>query len=249
MNISLFEEFPTEENLKKLDLIAFPIKLYVAAHSLNEFNAICRKIENKRVKEVIYWPVLSKREGYWISPFSSRKALQRILGELQGQEIPVMLDLELPTTQNAWLYFAAGLWFFRNKMLIRSFIERYQREIYLAEYYPQGAFKERMLRSLGLHYDAKKVKVIKMFYHSLHNFSEDFLRRELEKGFKKRGEIFLIGFGTTAQGIHETERILLPEQLRNDLEIVREIGIKEVVIFRLGGLNKKFVEILHRFAE
>ena len=129
MQISFFEEFPTKKNLNKLNLIDFPIKLYLAASSLEEFVQLTKKIDNEQVKEIIYWPILSKREGYWISPFTKRKALQRILGELEGAKVSVMLDLELPTTKNTTLYFTQFLNFLKNKRMIRKFIGNYSKKI------------------------------------------------------------------------------------------------------------------------
>lgn len=92
MIISFFEEFPITWNISKLKLISGPTKVYLAARSLTEFNCI----KKKKNAQYIYWPILEKEEGYWISPFAKRKALQRIFAELRNKKIPVMLDLELP---------------------------------------------------------------------------------------------------------------------------------------------------------
>src|SRR3989344_5728570 len=104
MDISFFEEFPTSQNLDKLRVVSWPVKLYVAAKSVQEFKEITSKIKRSTVKEYIYWPILENEEGYWISPFSEQNALLRIFSELKGKDIPVMLDLELPTTKNIFLY-------------------------------------------------------------------------------------------------------------------------------------------------
>ena len=73
MQISFFEEFPTKKNLAKIRYVPFPTKLYLAAHSLKEFESI--KVPSI-VKEKIYWPILKREEGYWFSPFSKREAMQ-----------------------------------------------------------------------------------------------------------------------------------------------------------------------------
>ena len=112
MQISFFEEFPTKKNLNKLKLVADKAKLYLAAHSIKEFSTISRQLSRDKIKEVIYWPILSKKEGYWISPFSKREALKRVFSELKDQRIPLMLDLELPTTKNPLLYFTQFFNFF-----------------------------------------------------------------------------------------------------------------------------------------
>src|SRR3989344_9192431 len=99
MLISFFEEFPTRENLAKLDFVTWKTKLYLASPGLEAFNLAQTDLRvNKQLLDIIYWPVLKKKEGYWISPFSQRKALQRTFHELTKQVVPVLLDLELPTT-------------------------------------------------------------------------------------------------------------------------------------------------------
>src|SRR3989338_5458536 len=104
--ISFFEEFPEENITNEIKLINFNTSIYVAAQNVSEFLQYEKefKTKNKHITKVVYWPILEKKEGYWISPFSDRKALERIFNELIGKKIPVMLDLELPTSRNPWLY-------------------------------------------------------------------------------------------------------------------------------------------------
>ena len=249
MQISFFEEFPTAKNLSKLSLINWPIKLYVGANSVAEFNQIRFTLKNKYVKEVIYWPLLKKKEGYWISPFSSRSALQRTFRELNEKKVFVMLDLELPTTRNPWLYLTEGLNFFRNRNLIKNFIENYAGQVYLAEYYPRGKLMGEILEFFGLHYRNKKLNIIKMIYHSMHKFNEEFIFDEMKHGRKERGERFLAAYGTIARGIQRNEPILSLKQLKKDLELADSAGIKEVIIYRLGGLNRSYANLLKQFKQ
>jgi len=247
MRISFFEEFSTKSNLEKLKLVSWPTKVYLAAKSLEEFNKIKKNIKDKNIEELVYWPVLDKREGYWISPFSRKKALLRIFKELKDKKISVMLDLEFPTRQNFWLYLIEWFNFFKNKRLIEQFIQNYNGQIYLAEYYPEGKRKEELLQWLGLHYNIKNVKVIKMYYHSLHNFSEAIVSKELQQGVREYGDDYQAAFGTIAMGIHGNEPILPLKQLKIDLQLAKQAGVKEAVIFRLGGLNKKYAQIINQF--
>ena len=248
MIISFFEEFPTRENLDKLKLVRWPTKLYLAARSLEEFNSIRSKIKNKNVDEIIYWPVLGRKEGYWISPFSKRKALVRVFDEVEGRDVPVMVDAELPTTQNLLLYLTQFLNFFRNKRLIEDFVKKRKR-VYVAEYYPEGKRKEAFLSAWGLSFNPEMFgnKVIKMVYHSMHDFDEEFIRDELKRGLKEHGKDFLVAYGAIAQGVHQNESILSCEQLKKDLEIAQDVGVKEVVIFRLGGLDGVYAEVVRKF--
>lgn len=244
MQISFFEEFSTKSNLERIKLVNWPTKLYLAAPSLAEFQKIKSKIKSKKVKEFIYWPILKKKEGYWISPFSQRKALKRVFQELGDKKIPVMLDLELPTTQNLFLYLTQLTHFKINKKLIKDFINQYRGEIYLAEYYPEGKKAEKRLQRLGLDYHTKKVKIIKMLYHSMHNFSYDFLEEELKEGKKEYKNNFLVAYGTIAPGKKRNEPLLSKKMLEKDLKLAKKTGIKEVVIFRLGGLNTKYLKVI-----
>jgi hypothetical protein len=247
MMVSFFEEFPSDSTLGKLDLVSWPTKLYLAAHSFNGFLRLKAKVHRRNVKEVIYWPVLSKDEGYWISPFSSRKALLRVFDEVKGKDIPVMIDAELPTTQNPSLYFTQCLNFFRNKKLICNFVRSHDSSV--AEYYPDGRFKEQLLSVCGLHYDSCRFnnKVVKMVYHSMHDFDGDFIKGELKRGVSECGDNFVVGFGTIAHGICGDEPILSPQQLKRDLGIAKMVGVKEVVVYRLGGLNRKYSSVIKSF--
>lgn len=247
MLITFFEEFPTKQNLEKIKLITWPTKLYLAAKNLKQFKAIKSKIKNKNITEVIYWPILEINEGYWISPFAKRSALNRIFNELKKVKTSVMLDLELPTTKNPKLYVTQLFNFHRNKRLIKKFIKNCPGKIYLAEYYPEGKRKENFLQFLGLHYKTNKANIIKMAYHSLHHFNKDFIINELKRGKKEFGDNFLIAYGTIAKGIENRGALLSLTQLKEDLRIAKETGIKEVIIFRLGGLNKKYLKIIKNF--
>jgi len=247
MLITFFEEFPTKENLSKLKYVRWPTKLYIAAKSIEEFNQVRSTVKNKHIKEFIYWPVLHKKEGYWISPFSKRGALLRVLSELKSTKNPVMLDLELPTTKNPFLYVTQAVNFFRNKCLIREFINNHPGKVCLAEYYPEGKRKEKILKMFGLHYQKRNVSVIKMLYHSLHHFDEEFIREELKQGKREFGSNYIVSFGTIAKGINGNEPLLTASQLRKDLQRAKEADIKEVVIFRLGGLNEKYLKAIEEF--
>ncbi|GAI15543.1 unnamed protein product [marine sediment metagenome] len=132
MEIGFFEEFPTQKNLEKLKLIDFKTKIYVAASNLKHFYALRRKIKkiNKNVKKVIYWPTLDKEDGYWISPFSRRKALKKAFEEIKNKNdksIEVMLDLEPP--YNRMLMLTGLLDFYKNRRLIKRFIKEYKKEM------------------------------------------------------------------------------------------------------------------------
>lgn len=237
MQISFFEEFPTPENLSKAKYLQWPTKLYLAAPDLRAFETIKKKIKNKNVTQIIYWPTLSQKEGYWISPLADRKALLRIFGELWGKTIPLMLDLEVPPLINVKLYLQALNHFKVNKLLIRNFINNYRGPIYLAEYFPEGRWKEKMLDWWGLHYNNDQARVIKMMYQSMHHFSEKAFKKECKLGVQLHGQKFCLALGTIAVGINGREPLLSGLQLKRDLLTAKHAGVSESIIFRLGGLE------------
>ena len=57
----------------------------------------------------------------------------------------------------------------------------------------------------------------------------------------------MVALGTIAVGITGNEPILNPEELARDLKIAKNNGINEVVIFRLGGLNKEYVDVIKKY--
>ncbi len=256
MLISFFEEFPTRGNLAKLRLVTWPAKLYIAAPSAKHFKKIISIIHNRNIRQFVYWPILKKEEGYWISPFSSRKGLNRIFRELEkdapahqmtGKKVPVMLDLELPTTQNPVLYLTQKPFFFANRKKICRFLKHYGGETYQCEYFPTGKIGKMVLRLLGLHYRSEKAKVIKMIYTSMHPIPEAIIRKELRQGKERWGGRFVVALGVLVPGIMGDEKTLTNEQLARDLRLCKEACVKEVIIYRLGGLKKEYVKVMREF--
>lgn len=160
-----------------------------------------------------------------------------------------MIDSELPTTKNLFLYITQSLNFSRNKKLIKKFIHSHPK-IYSCEYYPEGKLQEHTLSFLGLHFNPKRFNnhIIKMVYHSMHNFNKEFIKKQLKTGRDRFKNKFIVAYGTIAKGIQGNEPILQYSQLEEDLEIAKDIGIKEVIIFRLGGLNKRYVSLLRKYS-
>ena len=78
---------------------------------------------------------------------------------------------------------------------------------------------------------------------------EEFIFDEMKHGRKERGERFLAAYGTIANGIQRNEPILSLKQLKKDLELADSAGIKEVIIYRLGGLNRSYANLLKQFKQ
>jgi len=251
MKIGFFEEFPIKNNLSKLKLIDFPVELYIAAKSLGEFKKIRKK---SKIKNLIYWPILEKEEGYWLSPFSRRKALKRIIDELKRnkEQIRVLWDAELPFKKGNWKKEIHN--FIRNKILIKKFIKsanKYNKEIITAEYPLENKFFVYLSRFLALSFNPKKYKhkKIDMLYTSLikNKTIEQYLEKQISKGKKIYENNYYVGFGTIGKGILGNEEELTNNELKRDLNIAKKNKIENVIIYRLGGINKKRVSIIKEF--
>jgi hypothetical protein len=243
MRISFFEEFPTKQNLDKIKHIDFPTKLYIASKSYKEFQNL--EITSKNVKSKIYWPVLKQKEGYWLSPFTKRKALKRVMKELKDPNVPVMWDAELPVHKNKSLFFTELPLFFSNRKLIRDFMDS-RKEAYGAEYFSVG--KSRLfLYFLGITFNSKNYHPIKMVYSSMHDIGETLIRAEIKSLKKEFGNRLCIGLGVTAIGILGNEPIISLKLLERDLKICKDLGVEEVIIFRLGGINKSYAKLLKKY--
>ena len=247
MIISFYEEYPTKENLDKLKLINFPTKLYIAAKSLKEFKKI--KIKSKYVKEIAYWPILEKKEGYWLSPFSKRKAIKRVINEIKGKNIPIMWDAELPTHPCPRLYITQLHNFFANKVLINNFIKNHKK-VYVAEYFFVSMLFEKIYNFLGLTFPPKfNTYPMRMAYSSMHDFGKKIMEREIVKGKQIFGDKLILAYGTLATGALGTEKPISLKLLKRDLDLAKKHNIKEVVLFRLGGLNNSYIKLLKNYSQ
>ena len=248
MKISFFEEFPNKKSLKKLELVKFKTTVYVAAKSIKEFEQIKKRVSKKNVT-LGYWPVLEKKEGYWLSPFSSAKAVKRVIKEIDNYKNPlkIMWDAELPF-RHPWLFLRVD-YFLRNKPKIKSFFRRKGKEILTSEYPTRNKITEFLLKSLGVSFSPKKYKNKKiiMYYTSMHKLIRKIFLNNIKHLNRRYGKNLQVGLGVIATGILGNEPILSPKQLERDLEEMEWIGVKEVVIFRLVGLNEKYLKVLRKF--
>lgn len=246
MRVSFFEEFPTKETLDKLSLVTWPATVYVAAKSVKEYQKLILPYKQDNLT-FGYWPILKKEEGYWLSPFSSPKAVQRTITDIKRNKPLVMWDAELPF-RHPWLFF--HFWYFlKNKKAITLLFSEYGPKIRTAEYTIKGKLSQAILSKLGVafspnHYGNKKIV---MYYTSMHKGTSWIFLKQIKRLLALHKDSLHVALGTIATGILGNEPILTPEQLERDLQKMQQLDIQEVVIFRLGGLNKKYQRILQKF--
>jgi hypothetical protein len=220
MNVSLFAEFPWED-LEKLSLVDFPVKVYLAASSLDEY----RELE-KHAKEInpqtetAYWPILEK--SYWVSPFSYNRELDRLHLDLNRNEemLEILLDLELPkfwiryvvyhlprVLANAFKYHLRitkprirKLFKMQDSYNIRITTTSYP---VMSKYYLVNYLTFKLLGLLGVHFNPRAFnhRVIFMCYSSIRG---DLLRKTL-KNIKARKpgvrDNYQVGLGVLDYGM------------------------------------------------
>lgn len=250
--VTLVEEFPTEANLTKLELIDFPVNIFVAAESISDF----RKTEEKLKKHpnlglVGYWPILKKDEGYWFSAFSKRKATTRIIKELEGIDSPisVLWDAELPHLRRR-LFLTELPRFLGNRKMVEDFIVDPQEKIplYVAENRRRGFICDLASKFLGVTFGRNlKYNLVEMLYGQWDlETLQEFLRTD-----KKLGGNYYPAFGLTAEGVGdgqtEASWMLSPQKLDEELSAAQDLGIEEVVIYRLGGLDREYLEVIKKY--
>ena len=158
-----------------------------------------------------------------------------------------MWDAELPF-RHPWLFLRVDN-FLANKPRIKKFFKQNGKNIYTSEYPVKNKFFEFLLTRLGVSFSPKryKNKKIIMYYTSMHKLVSKLFLRNIGRLHMKYKNGLHVGLGTIAVGIHGNEPILPPKQLERDLNDMERIGVKEVVIFRLGGLDKEYVKVLQKF--
>lgn len=240
MQIGFYEEFPTKENLEKLKLIKYPIKLFVAARSIKEFKGLEKKVKTmKKDTNVAYWPII--RNSYWISPFSNREDLIKTFSELEKIDNHLLIDLEMPKDKRLIKKNMSS--YFKNRKLIKNFLEKNKERITTAEF-PVSIISP-LMKILGLDYNIKTEKSL-MWYSSMNSKTmNQNIKNSLIKLKNKKN--YSISLGTIAIGILGDEPILFPQNLKKDLEFVKKYGFNKVIIFRLGGLNKEYLNVIERF--
>ncbi|MFC1705168.1 hypothetical protein ACFLZ6_02475, partial [Nanoarchaeota archaeon] len=137
----------------------------------------------------------------------------------------------------------------KNIKIIKDFLKNaadYKIKIVTAEYPIKNKILNKLGKSSGVKFtqkDFKHEKILMAYSSMLGNKPI----KSLIQSFKKQYKNFTLGLGLLATGIHGNEPVMSSEQLARDLKDARSAGIKEVVIFRLGGLTKSNIKIIKKY--
>jgi hypothetical protein len=247
MRINFFEEYP-EDDLEHAAGISFPATVFIAAESVDEYRHHRDRLTDINPElDPAYWAVLP--DSYWVSPFASTSELDDLFADAEALDDPVLLDLELPLLEPR-LFLANATQFRHNKRRIREFLRETDADVATAEYPPAPIF-QRLYGPLGVAFDSRSYGHTRylMYYTSLlspriQNVVGDAVERTVERDWDVG-----LGLGTIATGVMEDEPILSAESLRADLRHAERMGVEKVTIFRLGGLDERYLDVLAAFAD
>ncbi len=275
MDITIYSESPHEGDIQKAANLDFPVNILVSAKNLGEFRNLQKQYleSSKNIKKVGYWLSLTKKQGCWISPFTDKSALESLFIEIEQDRskkpLQIMLDLEPPLLANGIQMFKGIPGYWRKKARIKQFVENANEkniEVVTAEY-PSILGTKFLQRFAGIAYDPNKIAHLKvpMFYTSFvksivrsRALTKALLRREARNGKKKYGDNFGIGLGCIARSgiaLNPKKKLLSADQLKEDLQIIQDEGIKKTFIYSCKGLDlntlygRECHDVLKEFAE
>lgn len=252
MDVSFFEEFADEEMIEIVSRLPYEVKIYLAEEEVTEF-IVWRDelLSTGKVKEVVWWPLLEEEDGYWFSPWSDSKAMERVFDDVIEHNLSsVMLDVEVPKRRGDIMRRSED--FDLNQELIESFIVNASSKgigVYVIEV---THLSPAILEEIGLVYDLNLGQTpIRMHYSSFllswlpEWIVDSWYTREIETVLERDG---ILGIGLIAPGIYGNEPTYDADRLEKELEMAREADIEEVVIFRLGGVDEEVRSVLEQLS-
>lgn len=252
MRISFFEEYPSEKNLDKLRLIHFPTMFYLGTTSIGNFLRIKKSIKHTfpKVKECIYWPLLATHEGYWLSAFAKTNAIERILCELAltKEPFPVLWDAELPTLHKKLFFTELHNILNNRRLIVKALMNQRSNHPLIIAQFPKSGIHELTARIGASAFPFTNYHRLDMLYSSLLTIpnKHDYIRRVISE-HKKTYTQYSVGMGLLVNGENEAVPPITTDALRKDLSVAKDERVQEVVIYRLGGLDKNYLSVLQEF--
>lgn len=209
--------------------------MYIASPCYEEFKEIKKSLP---VYEVIWWMTLPRFVGYWISPFTPKNHMVKLFKDIKKTEDKAMLDIEYPLLA-PWLFLTQIIRFQDNNESLCQLISELGEKIILCE-------------NAGNNLCDTKCGKIWMCYTSLivgtNNRKRKVLSGFCEEGVTRWGKNFKIGLGCIGKGILKVEPQLSVMELKRNLYTAHECGVKEAIIYRLGGVleDRRICEKLNK---
>lgn len=252
MRLGFFEEYPTEENLIKLRLVNFPTSLYLGCKSINEFIKLKRQIEKtyKGINQLVYWPLLRVEEGYWFSAFSKTEAIERVLNELKTTQnsFPVLWDAELPILNKKLFITSLPNVLGNRKLIHKTLLNQFENHPLIVAEFPKSGFGTWLSELCAASFPFTQYHRLDMLYSSMMQaLDKEAYIRSVIKLNKRKYKQYAVSFGLLGKGEGDPTPLITPGDLDRDLKIAKKENIEEVIIYRLGGLDKKYLEVLESY--
>lgn len=248
MRLNFFAEYPADGELEYADLLEFPSTIYVAAESVAAYRDYRDDLADVNpAVDSAYWALLD--ESYWISPFADADELDALFAATADFDDPVFLDLELPVGRPR-LFVKNARDFVANKRQIRTFVRAAEADVVTAEY-PPVPVGRHLFGPLGVAFSSTALGHTRcpMYYTSV--IPEAVVDRtgDAVEAMVRSDECVAVGLGTIATGVFEDESILPPDALARDLQRMADAGAEEVIVFRLGGLDEDYLDVIESFVD
>lgn len=246
-------EFPETVDWKKAESLikGIPSEVYVAVKSVKEY----KRYKIKTELPIYPWPVLSKKEGYWFSGFTSKKSIDKLK---QFKGIKIKVDLEPPIPK--WKYGTVKIILYAMRKIFQKGKnnEYLRRVIYETAGKGSGIvtkninmiinefpFARWYLKNQGTYLELKESmnKNYMCYTTFAGSFFRPFIRFYLKPFTKlavKRNKDVMFSIGLIGTGILEREGTYRNvKQFTEDLKMVKESGVKQVAIYSLEGILKR----------
>jgi hypothetical protein len=245
VRVGLYEEFPTPWRLARLKHVDFPVTLAVAAPSRSAFLSLRTTILHQypQVREVFFWPLLAKDEGYYPGTWSDAAALQRVAADAEG--LPVLWDLEMPPdlahpSISSWP---------RNRAWLDQWLLTRQQPVHIWRSHASMGLDPFFLRLMSMHFDPLDYPQVSLhldLYATGAGWPSDQMARVLRCGVERYGSRFIPALGVLDDGHGSSDRFVPLATLHRDLRLAREAGVSELWLFGVNGLNEAVITTIHQ---
>ena len=243
VRIGLYEEFPVPWRLDKLSQVDFPVTVAVAATTRAEFLSLRDTISNTypQVREVFFWPLLTRAEGYYPGAWSSSDGVQRVAAEAEG--LPTLWDLEMPVDRTTLSF--QDWW--RNRTFLDQWLRQRSAPVHIWRSHVLMGLDPLFLNLVSMHFDPAEYPAVSLhldLYTAGAGQPRDELARILRCGVEAYGARFIPAFGALNDGEGPAEIFVPPATLQRNLQLAREAGVSEIWLFGVNGLNAEYLAAL-----
>ncbi len=245
VTVGFYEEFPTPQRLAKLRDVDFPVSLAVSASSHEKFLELRASIlrEYPQVKEVLFWPLLKKEEGYYPGTWSAPDAVHRVADESDG--LPVLWDMEAPLDGK----FPS----LKSRMANGQFLDQWLRSrkepVAIWRSHTTMGLDPLFLHLAGLQFDPLEFPAVTLhldMYQKGNGLPDARMAQIMRCGVERYGPRFVPSLGVLDDGLGQASEFVPIATLQRNLQSARAAGVSEVWLFGVNGITPSVIQTLHQ---